>query len=429
MNAHRPNIPPLIATILCCLALFSMGCASDPTEDLATAAAATSVPTTAPIEEPVQAPADEPVEEPTEVADEPATPATPEPDEGAAAADATEETETPEGPEEPEEAAIPDSAAEPEPAAETEATDAPAASLGNGCEATASLFVTRGSANPDLEDPFVQATCAGDTISILTNAVPDYTYIGTSPGVPGGREATYTIPATPTLAAETTDIPYIGTAAITLSGIPIFGPTEGTGGDVDSLPGIISVCGSHNGPSGFHIHKIGTSTETDCLFTPAEVAAAPQLVGYALDGFPIYTGADQYTSSWQLTDESLFASDTWAAHSYVEGSGDLDRCNGRTDAAGNYAYFTTDEFPYVLGCFVGEVEIGAAGGGGAGGDDRPERPEGDAGAEGEDRPERPEPAEGEEAAAPGDRPERPERPEGEGGERPERPEPPAGDDG
>lgn len=237
-----------------------------------------------------------------------------------------------------------------------------------GCEEVAALFVTRGSANPDLADPEVSATCEGEGLVITANAIPDYTYIETSPGAPRAQDISYTIPATPTVADETTAVPLLGAAAVTLGGIPIFGPTEGTGGDVDSLPGIISECGSHNGPTGFHIHKIMTSENTDCLFTPEEVAEAPQLVGYAFDGFPIYTGTGQYTSSWELTDEALFATDTWAAHTYVEGSGDLDECNGRFDEDGNYAYYTTDTFPYVVGCYTGVVdEALAAGGGGRGG--------------------------------------------------------------
>ncbi|HUS44316.1 MAG TPA: YHYH protein [Ilumatobacteraceae bacterium] len=307
------------------------------------------------------------------------------------------------------------------------AADAEAAlsdGAGASCDDVAALFVTRGSANADLDDPEVNATCDGNDIVVTSNGIPDYTYIETSPGQPRDQDNTFTIPATPTIADTVTDIPLLGTAAVSLGGIQIFGPTEGTGGDVESLPGILSDCGSHNGPSGFHIHLILTSSDTDCLFTPEEVAAEPQLVGYAFDGFPIYTGIDQYTSSWQLTDESLFATDTWAAHSYVEGSGDLDQCNGRTDADGNYAYYTTATFPYILGCYTGVVDLDAPGGGGGGGDgERPERPEGDD-AEGE-RPERPE---GDDAE--GARPERPERPEGDDAEgaRPERPEgaPPEG---
>ncbi|MFK7920193.1 MAG: YHYH protein [Ilumatobacter sp.] len=280
----------------------------------------------------------------------------------------------------------------------------------SSCDDIAAQFVTRGSANPDLDDPEVEATCDGGNVIVDGNAIPDYTYIETSPGQPRDRDQLFSFPSSPTVADEVTAIPYIGTAGVTLGGIPIFGPTEGTGGDVESLPGILSDCGSHNGPSGFHIHLILTSSETDCLFTPEEVAAAPQLVGYAFDGFPIYTGIDQYTSSWELTDESLFATDTWEAHSYVEGSGDLDECNGLTDEEGNYAYYTTSTFPYILGCYTGVVDLDASGGGGGGGDeegddaDRPERPEGDAAAEGDaDRPERPE---GDAAAEGEDRPER-----------------------
>lgn len=296
---------------------------------------------------------------------------------------------------------------------EPAAGDAVAGSV--GCEETAALFVTRGSANADLDDPEVSATCEGDTLIVTSNGIPDYTYIETSPGQPRDQENAFVIPATPTMADTVTDIPLLGTAAVSLGGIQIFGPTEGTGGDVESLPGILSDCGSHNGPSGFHIHLILTSAETDCLFTPDEVAAEPQLVGYAFDGFPIYTGSDQYTSSWQLTDESLFATDTWAAHTYVEGSGDLDQCNGRTDDDGNYAYYTTATFPYILGCYAGVVDLDAAGGGGGGaggggedgGDaagDRPARPDG-----GDAAGDRPAPPDGGDAVG-----DRPPRPEGEG---------------
>ncbi len=254
-----------------------------------------------------------------------------------------------------------------------EETESGAVQVASGCDEIAALFVTRGSANADLEDPEVSASCESGNVIVTSNGIPDYTYIETSPGAPTDRGHSFTIPSSPTVADTVTDVPVIGTAAVTLGGIPIFGPTEGTGGDVESIPGILSDCGSHNGPSGFHIHLILTSAATDCLFTPEQVATEPQLVGYAFDGFPIYTGIDQYTSSWQLTDESLFASDTWAAHTYVEGSGDLDQCNGRTDADGNYAYYTTATFPYILGCYTGIVDLDAAGGGGGGGGERPER--------------------------------------------------------
>ncbi len=257
------------------------------------------------------------------------------------------------------------------------------ASSDPACEEKAAQFYTKGSANADLDDPVSEATCQGDVFVVTANGIPDYTYIETSPGQPRDQNISYEIPANPTPAAEKTEVPRLGQAAVTLGGIPIYGPTEGTGGDVESLPGILSECGSHNGPTGFHLHLLGTSSETDCIFTPEEVASGPQLLGYAFDGYPIYSGNDQYTSSWELTDESLFATDTWSAHTYVEGSGDLDQCNGLLDDDGSYAYYTTDTFPYILGCYYGEVDLtGNTPGGGEGGD-RPERPEG------EERPEPP----------------------------------------
>ncbi len=225
------------------------------------------------------------------------------------------------------------------------------------CDDVAALFVTKGSANANLVDPEVAATCNGDSIVVTSNGIPDYTYIETSPGAPRPADHSFTLPASPTIAVSTTNVARLGPVAIAINGVPIYGPTEGQGGDVLSLGGGLSECGSHNGPTGFHMHLFGTSDTTDCLYTPAEAAAAPQLFGYAFDGYPIFTGNDQYTSSWVLTNASVFSTDTWAAHTYVAGSGDLDECNGRTDAQGNYAYYTTDAFPYVLGCYSGVVTL------------------------------------------------------------------------
>ena len=118
----------------------------------------------------------------------------------------------------------------------------------------------------------------------------------------------------------------------------------------------LSECGSHNGPTGFHIHQILTSDNTDCLFTPEEVAPAPQLVGYAFDGYPIYTGIDQYTSSWELTDESLFATDTWAAHptSRTRRPRPVQRTHRRRR---QLRLLHDRDFPYVIGCYAGVVDL------------------------------------------------------------------------
>ncbi|NNF09772.1 MAG: YHYH protein [Acidimicrobiia bacterium] len=251
--------------------------------------------------------------------------------------------------------------------ATTETTAAVNIDTQDTCDDVAAQFVSQGSANADLADPEVSATCDGDSIVVTSNGIPDYTYIETSPGQPGAQNLEFTLPADPAPADTVTDVPLLGTAAVAVNGVPIYGPTEGTGGDVLSLVGALSECGSHNGPAGFHMHLFSVSDTTDCLYDAEDLTDGPVLIGYAFDGYPIYSGNGIYESSWQLTDESLFATDTWSAHTYVEGSGDLDQCNGLTDTGGSYAYYSTDTFPYVLGCYSGVVDLGAAGAGGNGG--------------------------------------------------------------
>jgi hypothetical protein len=93
------------------------------------------------------------------------------------------------------------------------------------------------------------------------------------------------------------------------------------------------------------------------------------LVGYAADGFPIYTSyahsiagnattpLKKMRSSWQLKKGTRpagpggsFDGKFTADYEYVAGSGDLDDCNGRFGVTpeypqGIYYYCITDEFP------------------------------------------------------------------------------------
>lgn len=240
------------------------------------------------------------------------------------------------------------------------------------CESMAATFRDVTSANADLPDPYLSATCDGDSLVVVTNSIPDYLYVATTPGSPSEDESTYVLPANPVEATDPSpdDVPLLGSIAVAVNGVPIYGPTEGTGGDVLSLVGALSECGSHNGPTAFHMHLFGWAEGVDCLYSAEEVESGdPTLVGWAADGYPIMSGLlcdneecssmTQLTSSWELTDDSLFATDTWGAHSYVEGSGDLDQCNGRIDSDGQYRYYTTPTFPYILGCYHGEVSEGA----------------------------------------------------------------------
>ncbi|MGB3829222.1 MAG: YHYH protein [Ornithinimicrobium sp.] len=260
---------------------------------------------------------------------------------------------------------------------ETTTADATAAAsdlpTSGDCEATAASFREVTSASADLPDPELSGTCEGDSVTVEANGIPDYPYVATSPGEPAGTDVEYSIPVNPVEASTPGEVPDLGTIAVAVNGVPLYGPTEGTGGDVLSLEGALSECGSHNGPTDFHMHLLGYAEDVDCLYTADEISTGSAPVGWSPDGYPIMSGVvctdescestEQLTSSWELTDESLFATDTWSAHTYVEGSGDLDQCNGRVDADGQYRYYTTETFPYILGCYYGEVADDAISGG------------------------------------------------------------------
>lgn len=246
----------------------------------------------------------------------------------------------------------------------TDTDEATATAVAFTCEEIITKFVTRGSANADLIEPEVSASCDDDTVTVTSNGIPDFPYIATSPGVPEANIVDYVFPATPVSAEFVTEIPVVGEIGVAINGVPIYGPTEGPGGDVNARPGGFTECGGHNGPTGYHYHIFDVTGSDYCLFTEADVTPEPRLFGYALDGYPIFSGNTQFRSSWYLADETLFATDTWSAHIYAAGSGDLDQCNGRVDDDGNYAYYTTDDFPYVLGCFRGEVTLLTEGGAG-----------------------------------------------------------------
>lgn len=243
------------------------------------------------------------------------------------------------------------------------------------CESVASTFREVASANTDLPDPTLAVTCEDNVAVVTSNGIPDYPYIETTPGIPTEQDLAFRIPLVPAEADEPGAIPLLGAVAVAINGVPIYGPTEGTGGDVLSLEDALSECGSHNGPTGFHIHIHGSADGTACLHSSEDVTSGTAMVGWSPDGYPIMSGVVcedeacattlQLHSGWELTDEALFASDTWSAHSYVEGSGDLDQCNGRVDADGQYRYYTTPTFPYILGCYRGVVADDALPGPGA----------------------------------------------------------------
>jgi len=140
-----------------------------------------------------------------------------------------------------------------------------------------------------------------------------------------------TLPMSPALAAAPSCVP-MGMIGIALNGVAIYNGLDGGGRDAVAHE-VQDLCNGHPQQEGqYHYH--GPSA---CL---PEQTGKEKLVGYALDGFGIYSIYD--AQGRELTDA------------------DLDACHGRISevewngARQNiYHYVLTQEYPYTIACFRG----------------------------------------------------------------------------
>ena len=219
--------------------------------------------------------------------------------------------------------------------------------------------------------PAVSVTCDESNMYISSNGIPSFEFVSITPGGLSATDHNWQITLNPQQTGVQTEVPLLGTIAVAVDGLPIFGPNEGGNlGFGDPIAdNILDFCNGHTGQTIYHYHA-----RPSCLFADMD-GQVGLIIGYALDGFPIlspYVCADaacssvqKMESSWQKTSDVTAA---WDAHEYVSGSGDLDQCNGRSLDNGGYAYFATDTFPYVLGCYVGTPQSAGLGNQPPGGD-------------------------------------------------------------
>lgn len=223
-------------------------------------------------------------------------------------------------------------------------------------------FVIAGSPGGTYAAPFVTATCTDDEVVVSANGIPDFTFTQVTPNRLTAQNHTWRFPRHPAIAAAPSAIPLVGAAAVAIDGLPIFGPTEAPrdGSRDPFLDEILDFCNGHTAPGGvYHFHA-----RPECLIAGRE--GTPYLVlGYAFDGFPILgpwvcddaacTSVREVQSGWEQVEASYGATieAAWDAHRYVEGRSELDRCNGMLVDGLGYAYFATDTFPYLMGCYRG----------------------------------------------------------------------------
>jgi len=250
-------------------------------------------------------------------------------------------------------------------------------------------------------DPELQVSFDDDFIIIGSNGIPTFEFVSTTPNGLRGQNFEWAIPRFPQPADESTQIPLLGTVAITTAGLPVYGPNEAQiphpYGD-PYINGILDYCHGHTGgQADYHFHFAPT-----CMFEASDGTEEHyNIIGFALDGYPIiahYNGVHGKTGDaafgWREVSgyepaadykavvidggaNSTYAWDNYEYKADREGR-TLDECNGRaltkvTLASGeifdeasflgfDYGYFVTAEFPYFLAKYRGTPN--RAGGGG-----------------------------------------------------------------
>ncbi|NBQ64574.1 MAG: YHYH protein [Verrucomicrobia bacterium] len=166
---------------------------------------------------------------------------------------------------------------------------------------------------------------------------------GNNPNAIASGTETFRIPLKPTNNATATDT-SLGTVGVAVNGIPIYNPFE-DGNQTAATGRIFSGCCGHPQLTGvYHYHKYPTclrllkgdiwqSEKEKCDELDALVAAGGHspLIGFALDGWPVYGPVgwkDASRASKLLKSSYTGTNDSYGNPAYVAASGDLDECNG-----------------------------------------------------------------------------------------------------
>jgi hypothetical protein len=209
------------------------------------------------------------------------------------------------------------------------------------------------------ELPKVVVTCGSDTLKMTSNGMISFPFVSKTPNGLKSQTFSWTITTKPKIAAQQTSIKTtMGTLAFTVTGIPVYGPTEGPVPTQEAFGdpvfnNILDTCGGHTGYNAdYHYHTI---------YSVSDCSLQETIVGYALDGFPIYSNPSyKWKSGYEKTGNPK--TNSWDAYTYKGGTSTLDECNGQKQSDGTYRYYVTQSFPYVIGCYTGtaQAQSGAA---------------------------------------------------------------------
>jgi hypothetical protein len=189
-----------------------------------------------------------------------------------------------------------------------------------------------GAAHPFRDNVKVEVT--DDYFIVRSNGIPDHE-TGPFPNEHNPntiREQRYVfkIPRKAKWSQNVTRTP-MGPIGVAINGVPFYNPYNAEGHDAAKNEVFDECCG-HPDPMGrYHYHIYPKCVHTS--FND-EAGKHSSLIGYAFDGYPIYGPNGEGGKP----------------------PGDLDECNGHSDAERGYHYHVTDKFPYILGAYHGEME-------------------------------------------------------------------------
>lgn len=243
----------------------------------------------------------------------------------------------------------------------------------------------------------VSITVEGSECVITTNNIPNHDFndpVGAFATDVAEVQSEFRVPVEPTFASQSTDISLTTDNAVFLNGVKLdllaaacynVGDEKIGCNDIDQPWRFDPMSplnqfgtdsnNAHTQPDGaYHYHG-----NPMALFDQEPNSESP-LVGFAADGFPVFGSfiddngtIREVQSSYQLISGTRpsSADDPGGSYDgtyrddyeYVEGSGDLDECNGMM-WNGSYGYYVINEFPWVLNCYKGTTDSSFNKGGG-----------------------------------------------------------------
>lgn len=230
----------------------------------------------------------------------------------------------------------------------------------------------------------IDITAGATQCTISSNSVPNHRFNDGAgfPNTTGAVAESFSFPINPVAAASPTELTINRDNAILLNGVKVDVLAAACFGVGDERTGCNNVnqpwrFDPMHAPNGFNVDSNNAHTQPDGAYhyhgppplTNGGAATPSGVIGFAADGFPIFgpwfddgTAIRRAVPSYQLkagnrpsgandpggTYDGQFRDD----YEYSAGLGDLDACNGMT-RDGQYGYYITDGFPYIVGCFTG----------------------------------------------------------------------------